>query len=150
MTNAYENLYKNIKNSMTIVENNKEYNLAEYMLMQANKEETAEESTILPVAAKNYAAVGEKALSAVVSYVNDKLTIKEPPVKDKTIIAFPFRASASALLSAVACCALVLSIGIFGMGSMKENADGTFKTEILNTMQTPALFALKNKQHLYY
>ena len=92
--------------------------------MQANKEETAEESTILPVAAKNYAAVGEKALSAVVSYVNDKLTIKEPPVKDKTIIAFPFRASASALLSAVACCALVLSIGIFGMGSMKENADG--------------------------
>jgi hypothetical protein len=124
MTNAYENLYKNIKNSMTIVENSKEYNLAEYMLMQANKEETAEESTILPVAAKNYAAVGEKALSAVVSYVNDKLTIKEPPVKDKTIIAFPFRASASALLSAVACCALVLSIGIFGMGSMKENADG--------------------------
>jgi hypothetical protein len=124
MTNAYENLYKNIKNSMTIVENNKEYNLAEYMLMQANKEETAEESTILPVAARNYAAVSEKALSAVVSYVNDKLTIKEPPVKDKTIIAFPFRASASALLSAVACCALVLSIGIFGMGSMKENADG--------------------------
>ncbi len=123
MTNAYENLYKNLKNSMTIVENNKEYNLAEYMLMQANKE-PEEESTILPVAAKNYAAVGEKALSAVVSYVNDKLTIKEPPVKDKTIIAFPFRASASALLSAVACCALVLSIGIFGMGSMKENADG--------------------------
>lgn len=123
MTNAYENLYKNLKNSMTIVENNKEYNLAEYMLMQANKE-TEEESTILPVATKNYAAVGEKALSAVVSYVNDKLTIKEPPVKDKTIIAFPFRASASALLSAVACCALVLSIGIFGMGSMKENADG--------------------------
>lgn len=123
MTNAYENLYKNLKNSMTIVENNKEYNLAEYMLMQANKE-TEEESIILPVAAKNYAAVGEKALSAVVSYVNDKLTIKEPPVKDKTIIAFPFRASASALLSAVACCALVLSIGIFGMGSMKENADG--------------------------
>jgi len=25
------------------------------------------------------------------------------------------------------------------------NEDGTFKTEILNTMQTPALFALKNK-----
>ena len=25
------------------------------------------------------------------------------------------------------------------------NADGTFKTEILNTMQTPALFALKNR-----
>ena len=124
MTNAYENLYKNLKNSMTVVENSKEYNLAEYMLMQANKETVVEESTILPVAAKNYAAVGEKALSAVVSFVNDKLTIKEPPVKDKTIIAFPFRASASALLSAVACCALVLSIGIFGMSSMQENSDG--------------------------
>ena len=28
MTNAYENLYKNLKNSMTVVENSKEYNLA--------------------------------------------------------------------------------------------------------------------------
>lgn len=123
-TNAYETLYTNVKERLTIVHENKEYNLGEYMLMQANKEKTeATTSTSLPVVAKNYAEVGEKALAMVVSYVNDKLAIKEPPVKDKTIRAFPFRASASALLSAVACCALVLSIGIVGMGSVKNNAD---------------------------
>ncbi len=119
-TNAYETLYNNVKERLTIVDGCNEYNLGDYMLMQVGKEK--EEST-LPVEARSYAGVGEKALAIVVSYVNDKLTIKEPPVKDKTISAFPFRASASALLSAVACCALVLSIGIAGLGSMKNNAD---------------------------
>jgi hypothetical protein len=129
-SNAYETLYTNVKERLTIVHENKEYSLGEYMLMQANTikaEDTTEPS--LPVVAKNYAEVGERALAMVVSYVNDKLTIKEPPVKDKTIRAFPFRASASALLSAVACCALVLSIGIVGMNSIKENTEGISITD---------------------
>lgn len=125
-TNAYETLYNNVKERLTIVDGHNEYNLGEYMLMQVNKEK--EEAT-LPVEARTYSGVGEKALAIVVSYVNDKLTIKEPPIKDKTIRAFPFRASASALLSAVACCALVLSIGIAGLGSMKNNADGLSLTD---------------------
>ncbi len=132
MTNVYENLYKNIQDRMTIVDGQKEYNLADYMLMQVNKETLEAEvaaTTSLPVVAKNYAAAGEKALAVVVSYVNDKLTVKEPPVRDKTIRAFPFRASASALLSAVACCALVLSIGIVGMSSIKNNADSISETD---------------------
>lgn len=131
-TNAYETLYTNVKERLTIEYGNKEYNLAEFMLMQAGKEKAEAESettTTLPTVAKSYAQAGEKALSMVVSYVNDKLTIKEPPVKDKTIRAFPFRASASALLSAVACCALVLSIGIVGMSSAKNNADGISMTD---------------------
>lgn len=132
MTNskAYESLYTNVKERLTIVHESKEYSLGEYMLMQAKtiKEEEPVES-VLPVVAKNYAEAGERALAMVVSYVNDKLTIKEPPVKDKTIRAFPFRASASALLSAVACCALVLSIGIVGMNSTKNNADGISMTD---------------------
>lgn len=129
-TNAYETLYTNVKERLTIEYGDKEYNLAEFMLMQAGKEKAeAEAAPTLPAVAKNYAQAGEKALSMVVSYVNDKLTIKEPPVKDKTIRAFPFRASASALLSAVACCALVLSIGIVGMSSVKNNADGISMTD---------------------
>lgn len=129
--NAYETLYANVKERLTIVHENKEYSLGEYMLMQANatKAEDTVEPAALPVVAKNYAEVGEKALAMVVSYVNDKLTIKEPPIKDKTIRAFPFRASASALLSAVACCALVLSIGIVGMNSIKDNVDGISITD---------------------
>ena len=59
------------------------------------------EEALLPVAERSTATKTERAVANVVSYINDKLTIKEPPVKDKTIRAFPFRASASALLSAV-------------------------------------------------
>ena len=125
-TNVYENLYNNVKERLTIVDGTQEYNLGEYMLMQVSKDKI--EAT-LPVEARSYAGVGEKALAIVVSYVNDKLTIKEPPIKDKTIRAFPFRTSASALLSAVACCALVLSIGIVGMGSIKNNANEISRTD---------------------
>ena len=129
-TNAYETLYNNIKNSLTIEDNNQEYNLGEYMLMKASKaKDDAANTPSLPIVAKNYAEIGERALTMVVSYVNDKLAVKEPPVKDKTIIAFPFRASASALLSAVACCALVLSIGIVGMNNMKNNTDSISMTD---------------------
>ena len=139
--NAYETLYTNVKERLTIVHENKEYSLGEYMLMQANKQkETDTEATSnLPVVAKNYVAAGEKALAMVISYVNDKLSVKEPPVKDKTIRAFPFRASASALLSAVACCALVLSIGIVGMNSIKNNVDGISMTDyyIENATEVP-------------
>jgi hypothetical protein len=118
MTNAYEKLYNNVKERLTVVHEGQEFNLGEYMLMQATMEKN---EAALPVEARTYAGAGEKALALMVSYVNDKLTIKEPPVKDKTIRAFPFRASASALLSAVACCALVISIAVVGMGSQKHN-----------------------------
>lgn len=133
-TNAYETLYTNLKDRLTIEYGDKEYNLAEFMLMQAGKEKAeaetkAEAATTLPTVAKSYAQTGEKALSMVVSYVNEKLAIKEPPVKDKTIRAFPFRASASALISAVACCALVVSIGVVGLSSVKNNADGISMTD---------------------
>ena len=129
-TNVYETLYTNVKERLTIEYGDKEYNLAEYMLMQAGKEKAeAEAAPTLPTVAKSYAQAGEKALAMVVSYVNEKLAIKEPPVKDKTIRAFPFRASASALLSAVACCALVVSIGVVGMNSVKNNADGISMTD---------------------
>ena len=46
------------------------------------------------------------------TYVNEKLTVKAPAVKDKTIRAFPLRASLSAVLSAVVMCGLVLTYGI--------------------------------------
>ncbi len=118
MNNTYEKLYNNIKERLTVVDNGHEFNLGEYMLMQAKKEKN---EASLPIEARTYAGAGERALALMASYVSDKLTVKEPPVKDKTIRAFPFRASASALLSAVACCALVFSIAVVGMGSQKHN-----------------------------
>ena len=113
-TNAYENLYNNMKNRFTVVSDNCEYTLGDYMLMKAGKRKA---QSNLP-AVNN--ASNEKAITAFFKYVNDKLAVKAPPVKDKTIRRFPFRTSAAALLSAVVTCTLVLSFGSVTM----RNAGG--------------------------
>ena len=61
------------------------------------------------------ASRGERAVASIVSFVNDKLTIKKPPVKDKTIRAFPFRSSMSAFLSAVAACSFLICFCVVGI-----------------------------------
>lgn len=111
LTNNYDKLYENIKNRFTVVNDNAEYTLGDYMLMKASKKK---EESLLPVAQRSTAGKGERAVAMFVSYVNDKLLIKEPPVKDKTIRAFPFRASASAFLSAVVACTFMLSFVVIG------------------------------------
>ena len=116
--NNYDQLYSNMKTRLTVVSDNAEYTIGDYMLMRANKKKV---EALMPTAEKTVISRTEQAITNAVSYINEKLIIKEPPVKDKTIRAFPFRASASALLSAVACCALVISIAVVGMGSQKHN-----------------------------
>ncbi|MBO7304256.1 MAG: hypothetical protein J6V09_03455 [Clostridia bacterium] len=108
MSNAtvYENLYNNMKNRFTVVNENAEYTLGEYMLMKAGKKQ---ESTTLP--AVRSSASANTAVVAFVKYVNDKLTVKTPPVKDKTIRAFPFRTAAAAFASALITCSLIISFG---------------------------------------
>ena len=113
-TNVYENLYNDMKNRFTVVSDNCEYTLGDYMLMKAGKKKA---HSNLP-AVNN--ASNEKAITVFFKYVNDKLTVKAPPVKDKTIRRFPFRTSAAALLSAVVTCTLVLSFGSVTM----RNATG--------------------------
>ena len=110
-TNSYDKLYESMKNRLTVVNENIEYTLGDYMLMKAGKKK---EDSLLPVLQRSNAGRGERAVAMVVSYVNDKLTIKQPPVKDKTIKAFPFRASASAFLSAAVACTFMLSFVIVG------------------------------------
>ena len=111
-TDRYDQLLNNMKNRFTVDNNGSDCTLGEFMLIKANvkKEQTA------LVVAKNAAVVAksERAALALVSYVNDKLTIKTPPVKDKTIKAFPFRASASAFLSASVACAFIFSFCLIG------------------------------------
>jgi hypothetical protein len=104
--NVYENLYNSMKDGLTVVSKDGEYCLGDYMLMKAEKHR---EATTLPVSAAN--AKDDRAISAFFTYVNDKLTIKAPPVKDKTIRRFPLRTSLSAVLSALVACTLVLSYG---------------------------------------
>lgn len=106
--NVYEKLYENTKAKFTIFNNNCEYTLGDYMLMKAGKKKN---SSNLP--ATKTVANTQKAVTAFFSYVNEKLTVKKPPVKDKIIRRFPFMTSATAFLSAMIVCGLVLSFGLF-------------------------------------
>jgi hypothetical protein len=112
MTAKYDALYENMKNRFTVESGGSEYTLGEYMLMKASKKDSS--TANLPVAVRSSRKSGDSAVLALVSYVNDKLTVKEPPVKDKTIRAFPFRASMSAFLSAAVACSFILCFSVIG------------------------------------
>ncbi|MBR4835382.1 MAG: hypothetical protein IKU99_00075 [Clostridia bacterium] len=114
-TNNYDKLYENMKQRFTVSQNDTAYTLGEYMLMKADGKKS--ENTALPVA-----VMSEVAVTNIVSFIDDKLTIKQAPVKDKTIRAFPFRASASAFLTASVACAFLLSFVLIGAKSMANQA----------------------------
>lgn len=126
-TDAYDALYENMKNRFTVVNDNSEYTLGEYMLMKASNKNA---EAALPVARKSSIVKSDSAVALFVSYVNDKLTIKEPPVKDKTIKAFPFRSSASAFLSAVVACSVMLCFCVVGSKIIDYTAATTDEANI--------------------
>lgn len=131
-TNNYDRLYENMKQRFTISEGNSEYTIGEYMLMKADSKK-AESS--LPVAVQSAVTRSEVAMTNIVSFVDDKLTIKQAPVKDKTIKEFPFRASASAFLTAGVACAFILSFILIGVNALSTPApsiNGVAVTEQYN------------------
>ena len=123
-TSNYDRLYENMKQRFTVSEDNSEYTLGEFMLMKAGIQK-AEASSSLPVAVKTAVSKSEKAVSNIVTFVDEKLTIKQAPVKDKTIKAFPFRASASAFFTAAVACAFVLSFALIGVKALSTPAPTT-------------------------
>ena len=118
--NVYENLYENMKNRFTVVNDNCEYTLGEYMLAKAG---VKKEKSNLPAVRNN--SGGEKTVVAFVKYVNDKLTLKAAPIKDKTIKRFPFRTSLAAVLSAIVACTLVISYGAATLRGTSNNLPAT-------------------------
>jgi len=119
--NQYDALYTNLKNQFTVIYNGTECTVGDFMLMKANKR--SESSLPIATTARN------TSIATIVEYVNDKLTVKKAPVKDKTIRKFPFRTSISALLSATAACALVLSCGIFSLSGSKNLTNSPYTAE---------------------
>ena len=113
--NNYDKLYNNMKQRFTVSNENEEYSIGEYMLMKADVKKT---DAALPVAMRSTATNTERAVANIVTYVNDKLTIKQAPVQEKTIKAFPFRASASAFLSAAVACSFMLSVCLIGVNGL--------------------------------
>ena len=118
--NAYDTLYENLKNRFTVQNENSECTLGEYMLMKARE---SSDKTSLPVAVHDHAS-SRRMLQGLVSYVNEKLTIKAPPVKDKTMKAFPFRTSLASVLSALLVCTLVVTYGL-ARGTSSLSAEST-------------------------
>ena len=111
-TNCYDRLYENMKNRLTVVEGDSEYTLGEYMLNKNCKEE----GYALPiVTAKIHQP---SAVVNFVSYINDKLMVKEAPQKDKVMRAFPFRTVAAACLSALLVCTFVISYGATSLNNV--------------------------------
>lgn len=127
MTNNYDKLYENMKQRFTISSEGGEYTIGEYMLMKADVKKN---DATLPVALRSTATKSEVAVANFVSFVNDKLTIKEPPVKDKTIKAFPLRASASAFLSAAVACAFVFSFALVGARALSATESTVEATNV--------------------
>ncbi len=106
--NAYDALYTNLRQQFTVIHNGQECTVGDFMRMKANKRA----ETALPIATTT---ARNTSLATVVEYINDKLTVKQAPIKDKTIRNFPFRTSLSAILSATAACALIFSCGVFAL-----------------------------------
>ena len=119
--NQYDALYTNLKNQFTVIYNGTECTVGDFMLMKANKR--SESSLPIATTARN------ASLATIVEYVNDKLTVKNAPIKDKTIKSFPFRTSISALLSATAACALILSCGIFSLSGANNLTNATYTAD---------------------
>lgn len=115
-TNNYDKLYENMKQRFTVTDNDAEYTIGEYMLVKANAKKI--ENAALPIAVQSAVTRSEVAMTNIVSFVDDKLTIKQAPIKDKTIKSFPFRASASAFLTASVACAFLLSFALIGAKSL--------------------------------
>lgn len=118
VTNPYDALYTNLKNRFTVIYEGAECTVGDYMLIKSGKQR---KETNLPAAPVQH-AYEHRALVSIVDFVNDKLTVKNPPIKDKTIKRFPLKTSLSALLSSAAACALVLSCGIFALSGAKNTA----------------------------
>ncbi len=111
MTDKYEDLYENLKKRFTVESDGADYTLGDYMLMKACKKK---DEANLPVIQRSYATKGERAVALFFDYVNNKLTIKKPPVKDKTIKAFPLRTSLSAFLTSAVACSFLLCFCLVG------------------------------------
>ncbi|MBP3307990.1 MAG: hypothetical protein J6L90_00965 [Clostridia bacterium] len=70
------------------------------------------ERSNLPVAVKKQNET--HAITALFTYVNERLTVKQAPVRDKTIRRFPLRTVLSSAFCAFIMCAVMVCYGVIG------------------------------------
>ena len=122
--NVYEKLYANTKTAFTIVKNDQQYSLGEYMLMKAGNKRLPAERT------EN---TGNSIVTKSFSYVKEKLNAKNAPKKERTMKKFPLRTAASALLSAIIVSSLAISFGAFSGKNIHSEAPVIAEPETTQT-----------------
>ena len=101
--NAYEKLYDTMKNRFTVIKDNSEYSLGEYMaLKSANAQAKAEEAEKTNM---------KNTVSSFFTYLREKF--EEKKTQPKVRRAFPLRSFASACLCALVVISLTLSFDAF-------------------------------------
>ena len=106
-----------MKQRFTVVSGDNEYTLGQYMLMKA-KEKSGK--TSLPMAVSENRPM---ALRSVFSYIGKKLAVKDIPLPEKIIRAFPKRTALSAICSALLICTLTFSFGALS-GLLPSQGEG--------------------------
>lgn len=121
--NAYEKLYDSMKNKFTLIKNNNEYTLGEYMREKAAAFEKSEDDSRITTP------------SAIISYVSEKLNAKR---EKKSGRVFPVRSLASACLSLLVVSTLVLSFGFFrsneGTAPLYESSENAGESVEFDTL----------------
>ena len=100
-----------MKDRFTVTNEGCEHTLGEYMSMKANAKSASKNLPATRNVSQNNSIV------AIISYVNEKLAVKNPPVREKVMRKFPFRTSAAAFLSGVVACVLMFSYGILALNA---------------------------------
>lgn len=136
-TNVYEKLYLNMRNRFTVEDKNQDMTLGEYMLMKSEQTALAlknNNTALAPVVSRGGVAI----LEGVKDYIYDKLVIKTPPAKEKTIFRFPFRTSITSFFSAVAVCALLISCAVttLAVSISKGGESGIVSSEVVDPQIT--------------
>ena len=135
-TMTYDRLYSNMVKTFTVEKDHVDYKLGEYMLMKAKgkkmeaqliAKKAAEEAAKLPV--KVDYRPDTTAIASVISFISDKLAVKEAPIVDKTMRSFPLRTSFTAFCSAAVVCALAVTCGIFGVNNTAKSEENMIKAE---------------------
>lgn len=110
--NAYEKLYDTMKNRFTVIKDNSEYSLGEYMaLKSANAAAKAEEAQKTNM---------KNTVSSFFTYLREK--IEQKKAQPKVRRAFPLKSFASACLCALVVTALTLSFDAFATMASESTA----------------------------
>lgn len=111
--NAYEKLYDKMKTKFTVIKNNNEYTLGEYMAMKSQS----------ALARKNEEKPNTRTPSSFLAYLGEKMAARSQSRENH---AFPLKTLASACLSL-----MVVSALVFSFGAVSSKGDTSPVTEIV-------------------